>query len=286
MEEFLSLLGLSPEYVKLVSNSIGFFVNLFKCFFVLSVLYFGIKILCNKIIAAVISKIESQERQRQFLTLKTIVYHTLQAINFTLFAVNLLLLFGIDVRPIIATAGVLGVAVGFGSKKLVEDIITGIMIILEGQIRVGDYVNIEGIEGFVEKVTLPLITVRSFNTGAVNFIRCGYIDKIINHTYSYSYAFFALDVGYEQNVDHVVETLKKSFAILKQNVELNKLIYDDIEIFGLDEFKESSLCIKCRIKTLPKGQWAIKRAFNKIIKEQFEIENIEIPYNQIVVSKK
>lgn len=286
MEEFLALIGLNAEYIKFVSNSINFILNLFKCFFVLGIVYSAIRILCNKVLMSMISKIESLERQRQFLTLKTIVYHSLQAVNFTLFAVNILLLFGIDVRPIIATAGVLGVAVGFGSKRLVEDILSGIMILLEGQIRVGDYVDIEGIEGFVEKVTLPLITVRSFNTGAVNFIRCGYIDKIVNHTFNYSYAFFAFDVGYEQNIDHVEETIKKAFEILKQNVELNKLIYDEIEIFGLDEFKESALCVKCRIKTQPKGQWTIKRAFNKIVKDQFDLENIEIPYNQIVVSKK
>ena len=73
---------------------------------------------------------------------------------------------------------------------------------------------------------------------------------------------------------------------MKKNPEFNKLILGDIEIFGLDEFKESSLCIKARIKTQPKGQWIIKRNFNKIIKEQFELENIEIPFNQIVVSQK
>ena len=284
MEDILNLefLSLKPEYIKIIM----FVWNVFKCTFLL---VFTVKLLrwgSAKFFTKILSKIDVNERKQQILTLKTIIVHAVEAVIFAVYLINMLFLFGIDVRPLLATAGVLGVAIGFGAKRFVEDMIMGIIVLIEGQIRVGDYVEIKDMSGIVEKITLNLVTVRSDKTGAVYFIRMGLIDSITNYTMHYSYAFFPLDVGYEQDIDHVFKTIRKSFEILKKNPEFNELILGDIEIFGLDEFRESSLCIKARIKTQPKGQWIIKRNFNKIIKEQFELENIEIPFNQIVVSQK
>ncbi len=285
MESLLNYISLNffvikPEYIKVVV----FIWSVLKCTF-LFLLFLNLSgFLSEKFFRQIILRLDSAERQRQVVTLKTLIKHTLQAIIVTIYGINMLFLFGIDVRPLIATAGVMGVAIGFGAKRFVEDVITGLMILIEGQIRVGDFVDIAGTKGFVEKVTLSLVTVRSVETGAVNFIRCGYIDKVTNYTMNYSYAFFALDVAYKENIDHVIKTIKNAYDILVENEEYNKLVLDNIEIYGLDEFRESSLCVKCRIKTQPKGQWTIKRAFNKIIKEQFDLEKIEIPFNQIVVT--
>jgi len=239
---------------------------------------------CDKFFKQIVSKLASAERQQQLVTLKTIALHAIEAVIFVVYIMNMLNLFGIDVRPILATAGVMGVAIGFGAKRFVEDVISGIIILLEGQIRVGDYVEVQGVKGFVEKITLPLITVRSDTSGALCFIRCGYIDTIINHTMNYSYAFFELDVAYKEDINHVFKTLHKCFDILVSDEENKKKVLGDLEIWGLDGFRESSLCVKCRIKTQPKGQWSVKRSFNKIIKERFEMENIEIPFNQLVVT--
>ena len=284
MEEFLSLdyfmQFLKPSHIKVIV----FVWGIIKCTFLL---VFSVKLtrfFADKLFKQIISKISLPERQQQLITLKTIILHAIEALFFVVYIISMLNLFGIDVRPILATAGVMGVAIGFGAKRFVEDIISGIIILLEGQIRVGDYVEIQGVKGFVEKITLPLITVRSDTTGALCFIRCGYIDSIINHTINYSYAFFELDVAYKENVNHVFKTLLKCYDILVHDDENKKKVLGELEIWGLDGFKESSLCIKCRIKTQPKGQWSIKRTFNKIVKEQFEKENIEIPFNQIVVS--
>lgn len=284
MEELLSLefLNLKPEYIKIIT----FIWNVFKCTFLLWAVIKIFRIFIKSFYDKIILKIDSQERKQQFATLKTILVHCVEGVIFAIYLMNMLYLFGIDVRPLLATAGILGVAIGFGSKRLVEDVFSGIIILLEGQIRVGDFVQIENMKGNVEKITLSMITLRDAESGAVYFIRCGYINSIKNYTMTYSYAFYEINIGYEQNIDHAFKTIKKSFEILKTNEEYNSLIEDDIEIWGLDEFKDSSLCIKCRIKTKPKGQWTIKRAFNKIIKEQFEIEKIEIPFNQIVVSNK
>lgn len=284
MEELLSLdfIHLKPEYIKIIT----FLWSLLKCSVIFIVVIKLFRWALNKFYSKVVSKFESNERRAQFDTLKEILSHTVEGIIVAIFVMNLLYIFGIDVRPLLATAGILGVAIGFGSKRIVEDVFSGIIILLEGQIRVGDFVEIEGMKGFVEKITLAMITVRCAETGAVYFIRCGYIDSIKNYTMKHSYAFFQFDIGYEQNVDHAIDTIKNSFEILKENPEYKKLILDNIEIWGLDEFRESSLCIKARIKTKPKGQWTIKRSFNKIIKEQFEKEKIEIPFKQVVVTAK
>ena len=282
MEKFLNLkfFNLKAEYIEVIL----FVWSVFKCsvIFILSIKL--IRWLSDKVFKKITSKIDSNERKSQLLTLKEILLHTLEGIFFVIYIGNLLFLFGIDVRPILATAGVLGVAVGFGAKRFVEDIISGIIILFEGQIRVGDYVEIKDMTGFVEKITLTLITVRSDKSGALYFIRPGYIDSIANYTMNFSYAFFGFDVAYKENIDSVFESLKKAFVKLKSMPEFDKLIEGELEIFGLDEFKDSSVNIKCRIKTQPKGQWTIKRAFNKMVKEQFILDDIEIPFNQLVVT--
>lgn len=278
----INFFGIKPEYIKITV----FIWEIIKCTILFVLCMKAVAFFCDKFFKQIVSRIDIAERQRQVLTLKTLVTHALRAVIFVIYVMNMLFLFGIDVRPLIATAGVMGVAIGFGAKRFVEDVITGLMILIEGQLRVGDYVEIQGMKGFVERVTLNLVTIRSDVTGALHFIRCGYIDTVINYTMNYSYAFFPLDVAYESNIDTVFKSIKSAFEKLKQNEEYNKLVTGDLEIFGLDEFKDSSLCIKCRIKTQPKGQWIIKRAFNKIIKEQFDLDKIEIPFNQIVVSNK
>ncbi len=277
---FTNFFTLKAEYLKIIL----FIWEIVKCTFLLVVSIKLLKFIFNKFFKKILSRIDNGERKQQFLTLKTILIHIIEAVIFAIYAANILHIFGIDIRPFLAAAGVLGVAVGFGAKRFVEDIITGLIILAEGQIRVGDYINIHGMSGFVEKITLPMITMRSEKDGAVYYIRCGYIDTVINHTMQYSYAFIELNVAYKENIDHVFKAIKDAFCTLKSNEEYKKnLASDEIEIFGADEFKDSSICIKCRIKTQPKGQWLIKRAFNKIIKEQFDKEGIEIPFNQIVV---
>lgn len=282
MEEILNLdfFQIKAEY-KLI---IMFVWNLVKCTILFLISIKVLKWLSEKFFSNILPRIESQERQQQIITLKAIIIHAIELIIFIIYVLNILNIFGIDVRPLLATAGVMGVAIGFGAKRFVEDVITGIMILIEGQIRVGDYIEIQDMKGFVEKITLPLITVRSDTTGALYFIRCGYIDSIKNYTINYSYAFFEIDVAYKENIDHVFRALNTAFKLLQKEHDVSSKIIGELEIWGLDGFKQSSICIKCRIKTQPKGQWMIKRRFNKIVKEVFEKEKIEIPFNQLVIT--
>lgn len=224
------------------------------------------------------------DSEKNLDTLKLLAISTVNIIIFTFVAINILNILGVDVRPIITAAGVVGVAVGFGSKKFVEDLISGLTIILEGQVRVGDTIEIQGITGVVEKVTLSLIIMRSID-GAVHYIRNGMIDKITNYSRDYAYAVMDITVAYKENIAKVMETIKELGNEFVKEEDIKNKVLGDIEIWGLDSFNDSSITIKYRIKTLTTEKFTIKREFNLRIKEKFDEVGIEIPFNQLVVTQ-
>ncbi len=231
-----------------------------------------------------ISKISHPETRKQYATIRQLGVYLIDAVLILFFATNILGNFGIDMKPILATAGVLGVAVGFGGKKFVEDLFTGLSIILTGQVRVGDFVTINNSTGTVEKVTLTMIIIRTFN-GDVHFLRNGQIDTIINQTKDFSMPLFHVNVAYKTNITHAIRVLKELGHELREMPEYSQYVLSETEVFGLNEFFDSSIEILCRIKTTPHEQWMVKRKFNQMIKERFEKEGIEIPFPQVVLNK-
>lgn len=231
-----------------------------------------------------LDKVTDNESKKNYYTLRQLGIYVIDAIIILFFVTNILANFGIDTKAILATAGVLGVAVGFGGKKIVEDVFTGLSIILTGQLRVGDYVTVNSSTGTVEKLTLTMCVIRAFN-GDVHYLRNGQIDTVINQTKDFSYPLFNLGVAYKTDVTHVVRVLKELGKELKESQEFGKYILSDIEVFGLNEFQDSAIVIQFRIKTTPQEQWAVKRKLNQMIKERFEQEGIEIPYPQLVINK-
>lgn len=231
-----------------------------------------------------INKIEDSELRKHYQTLRQLGVYVIDAIIILFFATNILESLGINMKPILATAGVLGVAVGFGGKKFVEDLFTGLSIILTGQLRVGDYVTVNNSTGTVEKITLTMIVIRAFN-GDVHYLRNGQIDTIVNQTKDFSYPLFNLGVAYKTDVTHVMRVLNEIGAELKEMPEYGKYVLSPIEVYGLNEFQDSAIVIQFRIKTTPQEQWMIKRKLNQMIKERFEKEGIEIPFPQVVVNK-
>ena len=228
-------------------------------------------------------RITDTETKKTYMTLRHLGIYIIDTVVVLFFATNILGNFGIDMKPILATAGVLGVAVGFGGKKFVEDVITGLTIILTGQLRVGDYVTVNKSTGFVEKVTLNMIVIRSVN-GDVHYLRNGQIETVINQTKNFSYPLFNVSIAYKSDVAQVMRILKELGDEIKQNPVYSKFVLSDIEVLGLNEFQDSALVIQCRIKTTPQEQWMIKRKFNQMIKERFDKEGISIPFPQVTLS--
>lgn len=244
----------------------------------------AVNALINKVFKKIIAKIEDLESKKQYNTMRLISASVADTIIFLFFGTNILQDMGIDMKPILATAGVLGIAIGFGAKRFIEDVISGLNILLTGQVRVGDVVVICGMEGTVERVTLTMLVLRSFD-GILHFIRNGLIDTISNRTRHFAYAVFNVTVAYKENIKEVIEVLKALGEDFKKDSYYKNHVLDDIEVLGLDEFLDSSILIKCRIKTTPQSQWEIKRKFNLLIKEKFDELGIEIPFPQVVVSK-
>lgn len=222
------------------------------------------------------------EFKKQLVTLKSIVKSIVDTIIAAFGVMYILNGLGVDIRPILTAAGVLGVAVGFGAKRFFEDIITGMSILLEGQVRVGDYIEISGHQGIVEKVDIKLIQLRD-TQGRVHYIRNGMVDTVVNYTRDYSYYVFDIGVAYKENVDNVINVLKEIDEDFRKNSKVKDYVLAPLEIFGLDSFDDSAVIIKARIRTSPIKQWEVGREFNKYIKAKFDEKGIEIPFPQRTV---
>ena len=189
---------------------------------------------------------------------------------------------GIQIGPILAAAGIVGLAVGFGAQNLVQDVISGFFILMEDQVRVGDVVQIADKGGLVERMTLRLVVLRDLN-GNVHYVRNGQIQVVTNMTKDYSRYVFDIGVAYREDVDEVIEVVKQVDADLRNDPAFKDDILEPIEILGLDQFGESAVVIKARTKTKPICQWSVGREFNKRLKKAFDEKGIEIPFPHLTL---
>jgi len=184
---------------------------------------------------------------------------------------------GVEVGPIIASAGIAGLAIGFGAQNLVRDIIAGFFIILENQVRVGDVAIINGTGGLVEKINFRTIVLRDLG-GIVHVFPNGTITTLSNLTTGWSAYVFDIGVAYKENTDQVISVMRKVGEELKQDETLGPLMLEVPEIFGVDKFDNSAVVIKGRIRTKPIRQWQVGREYLRRVKLAFDANNIEIPF--------
>jgi small conductance mechanosensitive channel len=190
--------------------------------------------------------------------------------------------FGIQIGPIIAAAGIVGLAVGFGAQSLVKDVITGFFILLEDQIRVGDVVQIAGKVGLVEKIHLKTTILRDL-AGNVHYVPNGTIDSVTNMTKEYSCYVFEVGVAYRENIDEVIKVMKEVDEDLRKDPNFKDDILGPLEVFGLDKFADSAIIIKARTTTKPIKQWYVGREFNRRLKMKFNERDIEIPFPHVTL---
>lgn len=195
----------------------------------------------------------------------------------TLFSMMFLSELGVDVMPLLAGAGVIGIAIGFGAQTMVKDFISGFIIVLEDLIQVGDVVKVSGMSGVVERITIRKIQLRALN-GSVFTIPFGDITTIENMTKDFS--FYALDIGvaYRENTDEVIKYLREVDEDLRADEAYKDFILEPLEILGVDQFADSAVVIKARIKTKPIKQWFVGREFNRRMKYKFDEMGVEIPF--------
>jgi small conductance mechanosensitive channel len=184
---------------------------------------------------------------------------------------------GVNLGPILATAGVLGLAVGFGAQSLVKDVISGLFMLVENQFNVGDVATLGGVTGVVERSTLRLTVLRDLE-GRVHYVPNGQVGVVTNYTKHWSRALLDVGVAYKEDVDHVMEVLTRVGAELAEDPDYSGLILEPLEILGVNEFGDSAVVIRVMFKTKPIQQWAVAREFRRRIKKAFDAEGIEIPF--------
>lgn len=184
---------------------------------------------------------------------------------------------GLDIAPLLASAGVLGLAIGFGAQKLVQDIITGIFIQFENAMNVGDVVTVGGTTGVVERLTIRSVSLRDLS-GAFHVIPFSSVDMVTNFVREFGYFVCDMGVAYRENIDEVKQAMLDAFEQLRADPEQAKSIMGDLEWFGINSFGDSAVVVRARIKCVPGTQWGVGRAYNGVLKEVFDARNIEIPF--------
>ena len=228
------------------------------------------------------ARTDDVEQKKRSDTLRSTINSLISVAVFTIALVVVLGQLGIEIGPILAAAGVLGLAVGFGAQTLVADLISGFFILLDEQIRVGDVVDIAGKGGLVEKVNLRMVTLRDL-AGNVHFVRNSSISVVTNMTKEYSRYVFDIGVAYREDVDEVIEVIRMVDAELRGDPAYSDSILEPIEILGLDAFADSAVIIKARTKTRPIKQWEVGREFNRRLKKAFDARDIEIPFPHVTL---
>ncbi|WP_172125850.1 mechanosensitive ion channel domain-containing protein [Devosia sp. 919] len=186
---------------------------------------------------------------------------------------------GVNIAPLLAGAGVLGLAIGFGSQKLVQDIITGIFIQFENVMNEGDVVEAGGKSGVVEKLTIRSVSIRD-QTGTLHLIPFSSVDLVSNMVKGFSFHVAEISVAYESDISVVKQALRDAFERLLETEHKNEII-DELDMQGIIAFGDSAVVVRVRIKTLPGKHWGTGRTYSEIVKTVFEERGIEIPYPHI-----
>lgn len=183
---------------------------------------------------------------------------------------------GVNVAPLIAGAGVVGIAVGFGSQRLVQDVITGIFLLLEDAVAVGDVVQLGGLSGVVEHLSIRSIKLRAVD-GSLHIIPFSTVTSVTNQTRDFAFAVIDVNVDYGEDTDHVAKTLREIAVEMRQDQRWRPVIRDDLDVMGVDKLGDSGVVIRVRLKTEPSQRWAVAREMNRRIKRRFDEMGIEFP---------
>ena len=218
-----------------------------------------------------------KEAQKRVKTLMSIGRGIMRLILWAIFALILLKRIGIEIGPIIASAGIAGIAIGFGAQELIRDFLAGFFVLLDNQIRTDDIVVINGTTGVVEKIELRTIRLRD-HSGVVHIFQHGKVNTLSNMTKEWSALVFEIGVAYKEDVDTVIAIMKSVGEDLEKDSRFSGNILEPISILGVEQFANSSIQLKVRIKTQTGEQWQTRREYMRRLKYAFDKKGIEIPF--------
>ena len=231
------------------------------------------------------SDYRAEERRKRAQTLGATFQRFFSILIWSAAALMALRELDVDITPVLTGAGIIGLAVGFGAQTLVKDIISGLFLIAEDQVRIGDVVEINGVGGAVEQINLRTIVLRDLE-GVVHAISNGEIRTLSNRSKDFSFYVVDIGVGYDDDTDQFVEVVRDTARELMQDPAFAASILEPIEVLGVDAFKASEVTLRFRIKTLPLKQWEVGRELRRRIKKAFDARGIRIPGPQMQVTMK
>ncbi len=231
----------------------------------------------EKVILKRSDALHDKEAQKRVKTLMSIVRGIMRLILWAIFALILLKRIGIEIGPIIASAGIAGIAIGFGAQELIRDFLAGFFVLLDNQIRTDDIVVINGTTGVVEKIELRTIRLRD-HSGVVHIFQHGKVNTLSNMTKEWSALVFEIGVAYKEDVDTVIAIMKSVGEDLEKDSRFSGNILEPISILGVEQFANSSIQLKVRIKTQTGEQWQTRREYMRRLKYAFDKKGIEIPF--------
>jgi small conductance mechanosensitive channel len=270
---------------KLVEAGLDFAQTSMRIVLIVIAAYVGVKLLriaVNRLEMLLVRAGEAAERvpgaaTKRIRTLMNVIWTIAVGLIWSVVVLTSLGQLGVNMGPILASAGVVGLAVGFGAQNLVRDLVSGFFLILENQVRVGDVAIINGTGGLVEAVTFRTIVLRDLSA-VVHVFPNGSITTLSNMTKEWSAYVMDVGVAYKEDTDHVVDVMRRVGEDLRAEPNYGTLMIEPIEIFGVDEFTDSAVNIKARLKTIPLQQWTVGREYRRRLKKAFDAEKIEIPF--------
>lgn len=216
-------------------------------------------------------------RSQRVQTLLPLVRNVVFVVLAVMVILTVLSELGINIGPLIAGAGIVGLAVGFGAQTIVKDFITGFFILIEDTVAVGDIVQLGNHSGKVEAMSIRSIQLRDLS-GQVHRIPFSEVTTTINKSKDFSFATFDIGVGYSENVDRVIEVIRDVGDKMVADEEYAGIVDGGIDIMGVQALGDSAVVIRARIRVKPGKQFGLQRAFNRLIKLRFDEEGIEIPF--------
>jgi moderate conductance mechanosensitive channel len=283
MSFFLQLKSFVPELHPFVVHAIRIVVILGVAYIAAWLIVRSVPTVRRRIVRRMTRHGSNVELEKRAATISGVFRKSMSAVIWIIAAIMALREGGFDIAPILAGAGVVGLAVGFGAQNLVRDVISGVFLLLEDQIRVNDVAVINGTGGLVEQINLRTTVLRGLD-GTVYVFPNGSVTTLANMTHGYSYYLFDIGVAYKEDTDHVVEVLQEIANGMMNDDAYKQDILEPLEVLGVDKFADSAVIIKVRIKTMPIRQWVIGREMNRRIKKEFDRLGIEIPFPHMSVN--
>jgi moderate conductance mechanosensitive channel len=214
-------------------------------------------------------------RAARLRTFQPMLRTTLFCVIITVVGLTTLSEIGVNVAPLLAGAGILGIAIGFGSQKLVQDVITGLFLLLENAVQVGDAVTVSGLSGTVENLSIRTIRLRA-GDGAVHIVPFSAVTSVTNTSRGIGNAAVAVNIASKEDVDRACDVLKEIAAEMRRDADYKYLIRADLDLWGVDKFDGSMTSIAGQIQCTDSGRWPVQREFNRRLKARFHERGIEI----------